>query len=143
MVAGDEMDMEAQSPAVLSPRRYDSTAALLQTLDTVKRPSSGGSSLKSSSAALGSATSPAISLSGGMPDKGMRSAAAVRERMEPLLEFLEEERVLNPAYSLQYRRVLTTADKVEQLETVLDSLPLTGSDVATVMNMVRFFATPF
>ncbi len=58
------------------------------------------------------------------------------DKLEPLLEFLEEERVLNPAYSMQYRRALTLPDKLEQLRAVLDSLPLTSGEVESVVARV-------
>ena len=55
------------------------------------------------------------STSGAAP-ASLRSTGAARERLEPLLAFLEDEHVLNPAYGLQYRRALTLEDKLEQVK---------------------------
>jgi hypothetical protein len=54
-----------------------------------------------------------------------------------LIKSFGQERVLNPTYSLQYRRAVTLPDKMEQLRTVLDSLPLTTAESDAIVAKVR------
>ncbi len=75
--------------------------------------------------------------SAGAAASSLRSTSAARERLEPLLSFLEDEHVLNPAYGLQYRRALTLEDKLEQLRASLDALPIGAGDVDRLLAQVK------